>query len=93
MRFTGAHVGKAIKACNPEGGRLLHHRNKIEEVREFPNVGYCDLSGQAGKLKHRGEYEACSTIISCCLQIGLGKVGHVKVFTTEGDSIVFHSSY
>lgn len=61
MRFAGAHVGKAIKACNPEGGKLLHHRNKVEEIRDFPNAGYCDLSGQAGKLKRRGEFGALGT--------------------------------
>jgi hypothetical protein len=56
MHLSGANVGKAMKACNPEGGKLLHHRNKVEEIREFPNVGYCDLSGMLGKLKRRGEF-------------------------------------
>ena len=47
-----------MKACNSDGGKLLHHRNKVEEIREFPNVGYCDVSGQIGKLKGRGEFGA-----------------------------------
>jgi hypothetical protein len=66
MRLSGANVGKAMKACNPEGGKLLpsllHHRNKVEEIREFPNVGYCDVSGMAGKLRLRGEFWASVVI-------------------------------
>lgn len=62
MRTTGANVGKALKACNPEGGKLLHHRNKVEKIREFPNMGYCDVSGQVGKLKRCGEFGAPAVI-------------------------------
>ena len=61
MRLSGANVSKAMKACNPEGGKLLpsllHHRDKVEEtIREFPNGGYCDVTGMVGKLKRRGEF-------------------------------------
>ncbi|KAF8552603.1 hypothetical protein OG21DRAFT_1443221 [Imleria badia] len=52
--YIRANVSKALKACHPEGGKLLHHRNKVEEIREFPNEGYCDVSGQVGKLKRCG---------------------------------------
>ena len=62
MRLSGANVGKAMKGCNPEGGKLLHHRSKVEEIREFPNAGYCDVSAMVGKLKLRGEFEASVVI-------------------------------
>jgi hypothetical protein len=58
IHLSGANVGKAMKGCNPEGGKLLHHRNTVEEIREFPNAGYCDVSGMVGKLKRRGEFWA-----------------------------------
>jgi hypothetical protein len=51
-----------MKACNPEGGKLLHHRHKVKETREFPNVGYCDVSGLVGKLKRLGEFRASVVI-------------------------------
>ena len=51
-----------MQACNPEGGKLLHHRHKVEETREFPNVGYCDVSGLVGKLTRRGEFGASVVI-------------------------------
>ena len=62
MCLSGANVGKAMKACNPEGGKLLHHRNKVEEIREFANVGYCDVSGMVGQLKLSGEFVASVVI-------------------------------
>jgi hypothetical protein len=58
MRLSGSNVGKAMKACHPEGGKLLHHHNKMEEIREFPNLGYCDVSGMVGQLKLCGEFVA-----------------------------------
>ena len=56
MRFPGANVNKALRTSNP-GGWLPHHCNKVKEIREFPNLGYCDISasGLVGKLKRRGE--------------------------------------
>ena len=56
MRFSGANVNKALKTSSPGGG-LFHHHNKAKEIREFPNLGYCDISasGLVGKLKRRGE--------------------------------------
>ena len=62
MGLSGENVGKAVKACNPEGGTLLHHRNKVEEIGDFPNVGYCDVSGMVGTLKRRGELGASVVI-------------------------------
>ncbi|KAF8549066.1 hypothetical protein OG21DRAFT_1500623 [Imleria badia] len=53
--YIRANVSKALKACNSEGVKLLHHRNKVEEIRDFPNVGYCDVSGQVEKLQRRGK--------------------------------------
>ncbi|KAF8125469.1 hypothetical protein EV363DRAFT_1402460 [Boletus edulis] len=60
-----ANVNKAMNVCKPAGGKLLHHRNKVDDVRDFPNTGYCDVSGQVEQMKLRG------------------KIGQVKVFTTE----------
>ena len=60
--LSGENVGRAMQACNPEGGKLLHHRHKVEETREFPNVGYCDVSGLVGKLTRRGEFWASVVI-------------------------------
>ena len=62
MCLLGGNVAKAMKACNPEGGKLLHHRNKVEEIREFANEGYCDVSGMVGQLKLRGEFGASVVI-------------------------------
>ena len=84
IRLSGANVGKAMKACNPEGGKLLHHRNKVAEIREFPDVGYCDVSGMIGKLRIRGEFEPA--VVIHATETMSGKMGHVEVFTTEGNS-------
>ena len=56
MRFLGANVNKALKTSNPWRG-LLHHHNRVKEIREFPNLGYCDVSagGLVEKLERRGE--------------------------------------
>ncbi|KAF8415202.1 hypothetical protein L210DRAFT_3465017 [Boletus edulis BED1] len=63
--YIRANVNKAMNVCKPAGGKLLHHRNKVDDVRDFPNTGYCDVSGQVEQMKLRG------------------KIGQVKVFTTE----------
>ena len=84
MRFSGANVSKAMKSCNPEGGKLPHH-NKVEEIREFPNVGDCNVSGMVEKLKFRGEFGATVVIRAKALKDVSGTIGPVKVFTTEGN--------
>ena len=86
MRFSGANVSKAMKSCNPEGGKLPHH-NKVEEIREFPNVGDCNVSGMVEKLKFRGEFGATVVIRAKVLEDVSGTTGPVKVFTTEGNSL------
>ncbi|KAG6375323.1 hypothetical protein JVT61DRAFT_3551 [Boletus reticuloceps] len=53
--YIRANVNKAMNVCKPAGGKLLHHHNKVEDVRDFPNTGYCDVSGQVEQMKLRGE--------------------------------------
>ncbi|KAF8432206.1 hypothetical protein L210DRAFT_3763951 [Boletus edulis BED1] len=55
QNYIRANVNMAMNACKPEGGKLLHQRSELEDIREFPNTGYCDVSGRVGKLEPRGE--------------------------------------
>lgn len=75
MRFLGANINMAIKACNPEEGQLLHHLNNMEVIKEFLNDGYCDVSGQVDNLKLVGELG---------VSFRAKQRETVKVFATEG---------
>ncbi|KAG6379359.1 hypothetical protein JVT61DRAFT_11822 [Boletus reticuloceps] len=55
--YIRANVSMAMNACKPEGGKLLHQHSELEDIREFPNTGYCDVSGRVGNLEPRGEIE------------------------------------
>ncbi|KAI5994871.1 hypothetical protein EDC04DRAFT_2981262 [Pisolithus marmoratus] len=51
---SDANVNMAIRTCRPEQGTLLHNRQKMEMIKESLDEGYCDVSGQVGKLDHLG---------------------------------------
>lgn len=45
-----SNIDQAIKACTPETQHLLRNREKMQQVKESLNEGYCDISGRAGDL-------------------------------------------
>ena len=50
----------AINACRSESGDVLQNRERMEQVKESLNEGYCDISGRSGNLRHIGVCFSCS---------------------------------
>ncbi|EDR11411.1 uncharacterized protein LACBIDRAFT_313549 [Laccaria bicolor S238N-H82] len=50
-----SNIEMAIKACRPESGNLIRNREKMLQVKETLEEGYCDISGRVGNLIVIGE--------------------------------------
>jgi hypothetical protein len=48
--YQASNIEMAVKACTQETGTVLQNRERMQQVRESLNEGYCDISGRVGDL-------------------------------------------
>ena len=81
----------AIRACRPESGNLIRNREKMLQVKETLDEGYCDISGRVGSLIVIGGL----FFLDCGHLIWLmsGEMGNVKVYLSEGKNVMLLDSH